>query len=302
MGSPSQASSRGRWKGRGKYSLHTFSIRRLLIYVQNISDGNFPADPLGLYIYGNWVKALYLLPKILGFSSSTSIVGISEFSFLEKHVKRPLWSLPYLQHTRTFYLRTEYQNLWVKVPGEARDKAMILPPYIQNLRESSFLERYATRPWYSLRTPTFAEIFDLRTEYQQSQCSCWPAKYFIYKVTGWRASTFGIPTYIGGLFTSFEQPQKTPPVAARMVKGYLCGGSWELQQHHVKSLTFSPSPRANTPIHMLCARFGARPITQTNRSESLPFSRAHWRIRLYIFSVCSLQGASTNTAIAAEKQ
>lgn len=134
VGSPSQASSRGRWKGQGKYSLHTFSIRRLLIYVQNISDGKFSAGPLGLYIYGNWVKALYLLPKILGFPSSTSILGISEFSFLEKHVKRPLWSLPYLQHTRTLYLRTEYQNIWVNVSGEARDKAMILPPYLQNLR------------------------------------------------------------------------------------------------------------------------------------------------------------------------
>lgn len=153
--SPSQASPRGRWKGRGKYSLHTFSIRRLLIYVQNISDGKFSAGPLGLYIYGNWVKALYLLPKILSFPSSTSILGISEFSFLGKHVKRPLWSLPYLQHTRTLYLRTEYQNIWVKVPGEAwyslrtfkicgpfawaklprevRNKAVVLPPY-SNIR------------------------------------------------------------------------------------------------------------------------------------------------------------------------
>ena len=134
VGSPSQASSRGRWKGRGKYSLHTFSIHKLLIYVQNISDGKFSAGPLGLYIYGNWVKALYLLPKILGFPSPTSILGISEFSFPEKHVKRRLWSLPYLQHTRTLYLRTEYQNIWVNVSGEARDKAKILPPYLQNLR------------------------------------------------------------------------------------------------------------------------------------------------------------------------
>lgn len=159
VGSPSQASSRGRWKGRGKYSLHTFSIRRLLIYVQNISDGKISAGPLGLYIYGNWVKALYLLPKILGFPRQPRFLGspslaspsstwkgrcgpsrtsnilrpficeqsirISEWMFLERHATRPRYSL------RTFKICGPFA--WAKLPREVRDKSVVLPPY-SNIR------------------------------------------------------------------------------------------------------------------------------------------------------------------------
>lgn len=80
------------------YSLHTSHIRELLIYAQNIGDGNVPIDPLEYYKYaeistpaqsGNSFGSLRTF-NIYGPLICEYTIGISEWSFLERHATS-LW-------------------------------------------------------------------------------------------------------------------------------------------------------------------------------------------------------------------
>lgn len=104
---------------------------------------SYPCPLQGLNKQGSW-------PCNAAFASFRQ----EEDSTKQRHEQAWTWRIKF-GWWRTFDLRTENQGLRVKLPREARDRAVVIHPYLQHSR-----------------------TFDLRTESQRRQCSRWPAMVF----------------------------------------------------------------------------------------------------------------------------
>lgn len=129
--SSSQASSRGTRQGRS--TLRTFQIRELLIYAQNIGDGNVPVDPLEYDKYAEISTPAQSRVTTSALSVPSTFAGLwfanilSEFTS-EASSRGMRQDFGTFENSRTCDLRSDYRDLRVKL-WEACDKAVVLPPY-----------------------------------------------------------------------------------------------------------------------------------------------------------------------------